>query len=99
MEAADPPGARRAAGFRARFDRVRLDKVPVATRPWIVACWALTLTVAVVLLVPGLADDVTVDPVGAAHILDRFLAPAWLRMLLVAATGGVASVATVVALL
>lgn len=99
MTAAEPHGARRAAGLRARFDRVRLDRVPVATRPWIVSCWVLTLVIAVVLLVPGLADEVTVDPVGAAHILDRFLAPAWLRMLLVASSGAVAAVSVSLALL
>jgi len=99
MKAAEPLGERRAAGMSARLDRVRLDKVPAATRPWIVACWALTLAIAVVLLVPGLTDEVAVDPVGAAHILDRFLAPVWLRMLLVAASGGVAAVAVVLALL
>jgi hypothetical protein len=99
MKAAEPHGTRRAGWISARLDRVRLDRVPVATRPWIVACWVLTLAIAVLLLVPGLADDVTVDPVGAAHILDRFLAPAWLRMLLVVACGGVAAVAAVLALL
>lgn len=99
MKAAEPHGTRRAERISARLDRVRLDKVPAATRPWIVACWVLTLAIAVVLLVPGLADEVTVDPARAAHILDRFLAPAWLRMLLVAASGGVAAVAVVLALL
>jgi len=99
MVAVEPHGTRRAAGIRARIDRVRLDRVPVATRPWIVACWLLTLAVAVVLLVPGLADDVSVESVSDAHILDRFLAPPWLRMLLVAAVGGVAAVSAVVSLL
>jgi len=99
MKAAEPHGTRRAGWLRARLDRVRLDRVPVATRPWIVACWVLTLAIAVVLLIPGLTDEVSVDPVGAAHILDLFLAPAWLRMLLVAASGGVAAVSAVLALL
>ncbi len=99
MVVAAPHGRGRAGGFRARLDRVRLDRVPVATRPWIVACWLLTLAVSVLLLVPGLADEVSVDAVGAAHLLDRFLAPGWLRMVLVAAAGGVAAVGVVVALL
>jgi len=99
MVAVEPHGESRAAGFRARIDRVRLDRVPAATRPWIVACWVLTLALAVALLFPGLLDEVSVEAAGGAHILDRLFAPVWVRMLLVAAVGGVAAAATVLALL
>src|SRR5690606_16979798 len=98
---ADASRARaRAAEFAyGRLDRVRLARVPVAVRPWIVCCWVLTGVVAVVLLVPGLADEVAVEPGEAARILDRFLAPAWLRALLLVAAGMFAASSAVLALL
>lgn len=98
---ADASRARaRAAEFAyERLDRVRLARVPVAVRPWIVCCWVLTGVVAVVLLVPGLADEVSVEPGEAARILDRFLAPAWLRALLLVAAGMFAASSAVLALL
>jgi hypothetical protein len=100
MSAGASHGRSRASSLvSAHLDRVRLDRVPVAVRPWIAACWVLTLAIAVVLLVPGLADEVDVDPDAAARILDRFLAPAWLRMLLLVAAGGFASASAVLALL
>lgn len=100
MSAGASQGMVRAAAFaRGRIDRVRLDRVPVAVRPWIACCWLLTTAIAVVLLVPGLADEVAVDPDGAARILDRFLAPAWLRALLLVGAGMFAASSVVLALL
>lgn len=98
-DGASTPGARATAFARSRLDRVRLDRVPVAVRPWIAVCWLLTFAVAVLLLVPGLADEVAVDPDSASRILDRFLAPAWLRMLLALAAGVVVACRVVLALL
>src|SRR5690606_1791919 len=86
------------AHVRERLGRLRLDRVPVAVRPWIACCWLLTAAIAVVLLVPGLADEVAVDPDTAARILDRFLAPAWLRALLLVAAGIFAASSVVLAL-
>jgi hypothetical protein len=100
MNADASQGVARAAAFaRGRLDRVRLSRVPVAVRPWIVCCWVLTVAVGVVLLVPGLADEVAVDPDEAARILDRFLAPDWLRALLLVAAGMFAAAQVVLVLL
>lgn len=81
--------------MRERLERVRLDRVPVATRPWIVVCWTLTAMLAVVLLWPGLTDVVAVDERTASHLLDAFLAPVWMRVVILVATAGVSGAAIV----
>jgi hypothetical protein len=51
----------------------------------VIVCWTLTLAFAIVLLWPGLMDQVLTKPLSATHALDALIAPAWFRLLVVGA--------------
>lgn len=73
----------------SRVGRVRLDLVPARHRPWVIACWALTLGAIVVILIPGATDAITAtraDESGSSALLGRFTAPLGIRVFIVAAT-------------
>ena len=60
MEATLTFGAR----VRRRLGRLRPQHVPSPVRAWVVACWAMSIGLVAVLLIPGITDAVSVQGAG-----------------------------------
>jgi hypothetical protein len=78
------------AGVVARIGRVRPDRIPAAYLVWVIACWALTLILAVAILLPGGTDGIVAQQTGTSDLVGRFTAPLGIRLLIVAACGTLA---------
>lgn len=82
--------------FVRRVRRLRPGRVPLSVRWWVLACWALTLTFAVVILVPGLTDSITAEGSG---VIAEFSAPLAFRVLTLVAVAVLSGAAVVRVLL
>jgi hypothetical protein len=79
-----------ASGVVSRIGRVRLDRIPAPYLVWVIACWALTLILAVAILLPGGTDGIVAQQTGTSDLVGRFTAPLGIRLLIVAACGALA---------
>lgn len=86
------------AGVGSRIARVRLDRIPAPYLAWVIACWVLTLILAVAILLPGGTDGIIARQTGTSDVVGFFSAPLGIRLLVVAA-GGILAGTLLVALL
>jgi hypothetical protein len=96
METGSSPPRSRRERFRRRISRLRPDHVPAGYRAWIIACWAVSLGVAAVILIPSLTDAVSAEGTGA---IARFTAPVGFRVAVAIACSALAGASVVWVLL
>lgn len=92
MEAPLTIGAR----VRRRLGRLRPQHVPSPVRAWVVACWAMSLGLVAVLLIPGITDAVSVQGAG---VIATFTASLKFRFTMLIAASAVVGASVVWVLL
>jgi hypothetical protein len=88
-----------AAAVAGRLGRVRPDRIPAPYLGWVLACWVLTVLLAVAILFPGGTDGLVARQTGTSGVVGIFSAPLGIRLLVVAAGGILAGTLLVVLLL
>jgi len=87
------------AAVLERLRRLAPGRVPAAYLGWAIACWTLTATLAVVILIPGLTDGITAVQAGSTGIVGVFTAPLGIRLLITVAGAVLVGALVVAALL
>ncbi len=88
-----------AAAVLERLRRLAPGRMPTPHRAWAIACWVLTATVAVAILIPGLTDGIAAEESGSTGVVGVFTAPLGVRVLVTVAAAVLVGALVVAALL